>query len=253
MKFQSGSKLYEVASMLSPSIYETVFNRQYKSRFDKETFILDCDTFNKYYISENGYKNFINSNISRLGKFINYFGLHQLFDSKIVSFKEQDCTICITIEDKSIECLAKALSKIKSINIGNMKFPLTFLFKGIKHFSYNKLSNKEKLIETEAQISPITYIQDQITYVDKDMIELVIGVAKENMPIKNIEYIIISFESIEIEDKAKIIWKETFKNDLANLYEYFINTRKSTTTHRREYLYENIIEEYQKFLKSISD
>lgn len=253
MRFKSGLKLYEVASMLSPSIYETVLHQQYKSRFDKETFVLDCDTFDKFYISENGYRNFINSNISKLGKFLDYFGFHQLYGSQIISSEYNESSLKITIEDKSIETLYNALLKSKSQNAKKIEFHLTFTFKGIKHFSHNELSEEEMLVKIEPKIKNTTYIQDQIIYVDKDITEIVMGVLRNDKAIKNIEYIIISFESIEIEDKAKAIWKEIFKNDYSTLYEYFINTRKSANVHSAEYLYENIIKDYDNFLQCLFD
>ncbi len=41
-------KLYEIAPMLSPSIYETIFYNQYQGRADKESLILDNEVSAKY-------------------------------------------------------------------------------------------------------------------------------------------------------------------------------------------------------------
>ena len=37
----SNVRLYEIASMLSPSVYETIFYSQYQGRSDKDAIILD--------------------------------------------------------------------------------------------------------------------------------------------------------------------------------------------------------------------
>lgn len=61
-------KLYEIAPMLSPSIYETIFYNQYQGRADKESLILDNEVFEKYYIDENIYRNFFICKLRKIRK-----------------------------------------------------------------------------------------------------------------------------------------------------------------------------------------
>lgn len=252
MKINDEVKLYELASMLSPSMYETIFHNQYQSRLDKEAFILDNDTFDKCYISESGYRTFVQSNAERLGKSMDYIGFHQMHGAKIVSIYGDGKDCVLKMEDKSLEYLADTLIKIKSLNIKSDIYPIKIVFKGVKHCSSNILGECEKLLPIKEDIKDVLYMQDQITYVDDDMIIFVISaknILSANNPYVDMKYLIFKCENIEVEEDAKKIWKDIFKDDFSMLYEYFINTRKSSNVYIEDALYKNIINDYEEFIQ----
>lgn len=245
MKIDKYKKLYELASMLSPSIYETEFNKQYKARSDNTAQILDKDIFENNYISESVYKIFINSNKKRLGKAINYIGLSQLYKSTINSTDVNNKTYIIEVEDKATTMLANVVIKENTPEAKlNKKFMLKIEFQNVSYFSVNKIDSKEEFIEQGEVINNANYIRDQLIYIDDNNIELVISTEDSG----DIRYIILVCENIIVEDTAKETWKETFTCEYSMLYDYFLNVKKLCHIDYEEWFYLDIIESYKKFL-----
>ena len=245
-------KLYEIAPMLSPSIYETIFYNQYQGRADKESLILDNEVFEKYYIDENIYRNFLFANSTRLGKALNYLGLNQMHNAIIKNIELKENKLQIKLFDVGINSLAKALIELKSLkDIKIEPFYIDILFDNIDYCSNHYLDKDEILIPTKEDIKESIYIQDQITYIGKDEIEIVISLEKEKSQNENnkLRYYMLKCNCINIIDEAKEIWTKIFGGTNFNmLYDYYINMRKSSKIILEKNVCVGIIKKYEQFI-----
>lgn len=244
-------RLYEVASILSPSMYETVFYSQYQVRSDKDAMVLDDETFEKCYVSNNVYKNFLFANAIRLGKSVDYIGVNQMHSSIIEDIKFLDDKIIMKLNDLSSNGLASTLINLKSLNKKLEPFYITLIFNGVNYYSNNYIDETEKLIPIEDSIIKSRYWQDQLIFVNEKHIDIVIS-AKCDYTNK-LRYTIIDCNNIEVIETAKYVWKNIFKNEFSMLYEYFINIRKSNNLLIEGNIYENIILDYEKFMGDFID
>lgn len=247
----SNVKLYEIASMLSPSVYETIFYSQYQGRSDKDAIILDDETFERYYVSDNVYKNFLFSNSMRLGKSVDYIGVNQMHSSIIEDMKIIENDIHMKLNDVSLTNLANALKEIKSIDVELKPFYITLIFKGINYYSNNYLDANEKLIPIDENPVNSIYCQDQLSFVNDKHIDMVISTQNANT--NKLKYLIINCTNIEVVESAKDVWKNIFKNDFSMLYEYFLNIRKSNNLLMEGTIYKSIISGYEKFMDDFLD
>lgn len=222
----SNVRLYEIASMLSPSVYETIFYSQYQGRSDKDAIILDDETFERCHVSDNVYKNFLFSNAIRLGKSIDYIGLNQMHSSIIEDMKITENDISMKLNDIILTNLANTLIDIKSMDVKLEPFYVTLVFKGINYYSNNYIDENEKLIPTDESPINSIYCQDQLSFVNDKHIDIVISTQHHNT--NKLKYMIINSNNIEVIESAKDAWKNIFKNDFSMLYEYFQNIRKSS-------------------------
>ncbi len=245
-------KLYEIAPMLSPSIYETIFYNQYQGRADKESLILDNEVFEKYYIDENIYRNFLFSNSTKLGSAINYVGLNQMHNSVIKDIEKQNDKLKIKLFDVGINSLANTLIELKSMSdIKPEPFYINILFENIDYCSNHYLDKDEILIPTKEDINESVYIQDQITYIGKNEIEIVISLEKPQKESDNnkLRYYMLKCGSINIIDEAKEIWTKIFSETSFNmLYDYYLNLRKSSKIILEKNVCINIIQKYKQFI-----
>lgn len=247
----SNVRLYEIASMLSPSVYETIFYSQYQGRSDKDAIILDDETFERCHVSDNVYKNFLFSNAIRLGKSIDYIGLNQMHSSIIEDMKITENDISIKLNDVVLTSLASTLVDIKSMDVKLEPFYVTLLFKGINYYSNNYIDENEKLIPTDESPINSVYYQDQLSFVNDKHIDIVISTQSPNN--SKLKYMIINSNNIEVIESAKDVWKNTFKNDFSMLYEYFQNIRKSSNLIIEGAIYKSIISGYEKFMDDFID
>lgn len=247
-------KLYEIAPMLSPSIYETIFYNQYQGRADKESLILDNEVFEKYYIDENIYRNFLFANSEKLGKALNYIGLNQMHSSIIKSIELKENKLKIKLLDVGIDNLANTLIELKSLkDIKVEPFYIDILFEKVDYCSNHYLDKDEILIPIEEDIINGIYTQDQITYISPNEIELVISMETEKAKSQNdnnkLRYYMLKCGSINIIDEAKEIWTKLFGDTNFNmLYDYYINLRKSNKIILDERVCMNIIQKYKQFI-----
>ncbi|MEI0477753.1 hypothetical protein [Brachyspira pulli] len=247
----SNVRLYEIASMLSPSVYETVFYSQYQGRSDKDAIILDDETFEKCYVSDNVYKNFLFSNSMRLGKSVDYIGVNQMHSSIIQDIKISESQIIMKLEDTSLTNLANTLVEIKSMDKKLEPFYITLIFNGINYYANNVIDENEKLIPVDESVLKSVYCQDQLAFVNDKHIDMVISTQGNNT--NKLRYMIINCHDIDVIESAKDVWKNTFKNDFSMLYEYFINLRKSNNLIMEGSIYKNIISGYEVFMDDFMD
>ncbi|MCZ9933948.1 hypothetical protein [Brachyspira hyodysenteriae] len=247
----SNVRLYEIASMLSPSVYETIFYSQYQGRSDKDAIILDDETFERCDVSDNVYKNFLFSNAIRLGKSIDYIGLNQMHSSIIEDMKITENDISMKLNDIILTNLANTLIDIKSMDVKLEPFYVTLVFKGINYYSNNYIDENEKLIPTDESPINSIYCQDQLSFVNDKHIDIVISTQHHNT--NKLKYMIINSNNIEVIESAKDAWKNIFKNDFSMLYEYFQNIRKSSNLIIEGSIYKSIISGYEKFMDDFID
>ena len=247
----SNVRLYEIASMLSPSVYETVFYSQYQGRSDKDAIILDDETFEKCYVSDNVYKNFLFSNSMRLGKSVDYIGVNQMHSSIIQDIKISESQIVMKLEDTALTNLANTLVEIKSMDKKLEPFYITLIFNGINYYANNTIDENEKLIPVDESVLKSVYCQDQLSFVNDKHIDMVISTQGTNT--NKLRYMIINCHDIDVIESAKDVWKNTFKNDFSMLYEYFINLRKSNNLIMEGSIYKNIISGYEVFMDDFMD
>ncbi|WP_297299683.1 hypothetical protein [uncultured Brachyspira sp.] len=247
----SNVRLYEIASMLSPSVYETVFYSQYQGRSDKDAVILDDETFEKCYVSDNVYKNFLFSNSMRLGKSVDYIGVNQMHSSIIQDIKISESQIVMKLEDTALTNLANTLVEIKSMDKKLEPFYITLIFNGINYYANNTIDENEKLIPVDESVLKSVYCQDQLSFVNDKHIDMVISTQGTNT--NKLRYMIINCHDIDVIESAKDVWKNTFKNDFSMLYEYFINLRKSNNLIMEGSIYKNIISGYEVFMDDFMD
>lgn len=249
-------KLYEIAPMLSPSIYETIFYNQYQGRADKESLILDDEVFEKYYIDENIYRNFLFSNSSRLGKSLNYVGLNQMHNGIIKKIETNDNKLKIKLSDTGLEILAKTLIELKSLNMNIEPFYINILFDNAYSYSNHYLDKDEILVPTNESIIEGEYIQDQITYISKDEIEMVISIGLKDKEYKEdkennnkLRYFMLKCQNIIVEEEARDIWLKIFnESKYDTLYDYYINLRKSNKIILDKNVCIGIIKKYEQFI-----
>ncbi|QTM05585.1 hypothetical protein [Brachyspira hyodysenteriae] len=247
----SNVRLYEIASMLSPSVYETIFYSQYQGRSDKDAIILDDETFERCHVSDNVYKNFLFSNAIRLGKSIDYIGLNQMHSSIIEDMKITENDISMKLNDIILTNLANTLIDIKSMDVKLEPFYVTLVFKGINYYSNNYIDENEKLIPTDESPINSIYCQDQLSFVNDKHIDIVISTQHHNT--NKLKYMIINSNNIEVIESAKDALKNIFKNDFSMLYEYFQNIRKSSNLIIEGSVYKSIISGYEKFMDDFID
>ncbi|MCZ9928096.1 hypothetical protein OFR22_10850 [Brachyspira hyodysenteriae] len=247
----SNVRLHEIASMLSPSVYETIFYSQYQGRSDKDAIILDDETFERCHVSDNVYKNFLFSNAIRLGKSIDYIGLNQMHSSIIEDMKITENDISMKLNDIILTNLANTLIDIKSMDVKLEPFYVTLVFKGINYYSNNYIDENEKLIPTDESPINSIYCQDQLSFVNDKHIDIVISTQHHNT--NKLKYMIINSNNIEVIESAKDAWKNIFKNDFSMLYEYFQNIRKSSNLIIEGSIYKSIISGYEKFMDDFID
>ncbi|MDA0041169.1 hypothetical protein OFR42_11030 [Brachyspira hyodysenteriae] len=247
----SNVRLYEIASMLSPSVYETIFYSQYQGRSDKDAIILDDETFERCHVSDNVYKNFLFSNAIRLGKSIDYIGLNQMHSSIIEDMKITENDISMKLNDIILTNLANTLIDIKSMDVKLEPFYVTLVFKGINYYSNNYIDENEKLIPTDESPINSIYCQDQLSFVNDKHIDIVISTQHHNT--NKLKYMIINSNNIEVIESAKDAWKNIFKNYFSMLYEYFQNIRKSSNLIIEGSIYKSIISGYEKFMDDFID
>nr|WP_245580680.1 hypothetical protein [Brachyspira alvinipulli] len=244
-------KLYEIASMLSPSVYETIFYSQYQGRSDKDAIILDDETFERCYVSDNVYKNFLFSNSIRLGRSIDYIGLSQMHSAVIKEISISNNQVKVKLLDTALTNLANTLISMKPMDVKLPAFYLHIIFNDVNYYSNNYIDENEKLIPTDESVINSIYIQDQLTFVNDKYIDMVIS--SQNSQNKLLRYMIFNCGSIDVIDDSKDSWKNTFKNDFSMLYEYFINVRKSNNLIMEGSAYKNIINGYEKFMNDFID
>lgn len=246
----SNKKLYELAPLLSPSIYETIFYNQYEIRADKNAIILDDKVFDDVYIEEKIYRNFILSNSNRLGKSLNYLGLNQMHGG-IINNLETDGNnkLILTLIDTGVDKLAKTLIETKAINLDIKPFIVKIIFENVYCYSNNDIDKEEFIIKNNDTIIEKTYIQDQITLINDNEIEIVISIQDKE---KKLSYYIIKSKNTSIVDEARDTWLSTFYgNDFAMLYDYFINARKTNKFIMNRNVCIGIIAKYEEFISQL--
>ena len=244
-------RLYEIASMLSPSVYETMFYSQYQGHSDKDAIILDDETFEKCHVSDSVYKNFLFSNSMRLGKSVDYIGVNQMHSSIIEDIQMSESQINIKLNDVGLTNLAKTLIKLKSLDKKLEPFYITLIFNGINYYANNVIDENEKLIPISETAVHSIYCQDQLAFINDKHINIVIST--QCCDNNKLRYMIIDSGSIDVLESAKETWKNVFQNDFSMLYEYFINLRKSNNLIMEGSVYENIIYGYEKFMDDFID
>ena len=234
MDYYSSKKLYELAPLLSPSIYETIFYNQYEIRADKNAIILDDKVFDDVYIEEKIYRNFILSNSNRLGKSLNYLGLNQMHGGIINNLEiDNNNNLILTLFDAGVDKLAKTLIETKAINLDIKPFIVKMIFENVYYHSNNS----------------IDYIQDQITLINDNEIEIVISIQDKE---EKLSYYIIKCKNTSVIDEARDAWLSTFYgNDFAMLYDYFVNTRKTNKLVMNRNVCINIIAKYEEFISQL--
>ena len=248
--YYSNKKLYELAPLLSPSIYETIFYNQYEIRADKNAIILDDKVFDDVYIEEKIYRNFILSNSNRLGKSLNYLGLNQMHGG-IINNLETDGNnkLILTLIDTGVDKLAKTLIETKAINLDIKPFIVKIIFENVYCYSNNDIDKEEFIIKNNDTIIEKTYIQDQITLINDNEIEIVISIQDKE---EKLSYYIIKCKNTSIVDEARDTWLSTFYgNDFAMLYDYFINARKTNKLVMNRNVCISIIAKYEEFISQL--
>lgn len=246
----SNKKLYELAPLLSPSIYETIFYNQYEIRADKNAIILDDKVFDDVYIEEKIYRNFILSNSNRLGKSLNYLGLNQMHGG-IINNLETDGNnkLILTLIDTGVDKLAKTLIETKAINLDIKPFIVKIIFENVYCYSNNDIDKEEFIIKNNDTIIEKTYIQDQITLINDNEIEIVISIQDKE---EKLSYYIIKSKNTSIVDEARDTWLNTFYgNDFSMLYDYFINARKTNKFIMNRNVCISIIAKYEEFISQL--
>ena len=246
----SNKKLYELAPLLSPSIYETIFYNQYEIRADKNAIILDDKVFDDVYIEEKIYRNFILSNSNRLGKSLNYLGLNQMHGGIINNLEiDGNNKLILTLIDTGVDKLAKTLIETKAINLDIKPFIVKIIFENVYCYSNNDIDKEEFIIKNNDTIIEKTYIQDQITLINDNEIEIVISIQDKE---EKLSYYIIKSKNTSIVDEARDTWLSTFYgNDFAMLYDYFINTRKTNKLVMNRNVCIGIIAKYEEFVSQL--
>ncbi|MEI0620126.1 hypothetical protein R4J18_05320 [Brachyspira pilosicoli] len=246
----SNKKLYELAPLLSPSIYETIFYNQYEIRADKNAIILDDKVFDDVYIDEKIYRNFILSNSNRLGKSLNYLGLNQMHGGIINNIEiDNNNKLTLTLLDTGVDKLAKTLIETKAINLDIKPFIVKIIFEDVYYYSNHTIDKEEFIIKNDDNIIEKTYIQDQITLINDNEIEIVISIQDKE---EKLSYYIIKCKNISVIDEARDTWLSTFYgNDFAMLYDYFINTRKTNKLVMNRNVCISIIAKYEEFISQL--
>ena len=246
----SNKKLYELAPLLSPSIYETIFYNQYEIRADKNAIILDDKVFDDVYIDEKIYRNFILSNSNRLGKSLNYLGLNQMHGGIIKNIEIDDNNkLTLTLLDTGVDKLAKTLIETKAINLDIKPFIVKIIFENVYCYSNNDIDKEEFIIKNNDSIIEKTYIQDQITLINDNEIEIVISLQDKE---EKLSYYIIKSKNTSIVDEARDTWLNTFYgNDFSMLYDYFINARKTNKFIMNRNVCIGIIAKYEEFISQL--
>ena len=250
MDCYSSKKLYELAPLLSPSIYETIFYNQYEIRADKNAIILDDKVFDDVYIEEKIYRNFILSNSNRLGKSLNYLGLNQMHGCIINNLEVDDNNkLVLTLIDTGVDKLAKTLIETKAINLDIKPFIIKMIFENVYYHSNHTIDKEEFIIKNNENIIEKTYIQDQITLINDNEIEIVISIQDKE---EKLSYYIIKSKNTSIIDEARDTWLSTFYgNDFAMLYDYFINARKTNKLVMNRNVCISIIAKYEEFISQL--
>ena len=154
--------------------------------------------------------------------------------------------------DVGINSLANALIELKSLkDIKIEPFYIDILFDNIDYCSNHYLDKDEILIPTKEDIKESIYIQDQITYIGKNEIEIVISLEKEKSQNENnkLRYYMLKCNCINIIDEAKEIWTKIFGGTNFNmLYDYYINMRKSSKIILEKNVCVGIIKKYEQFI-----
>ena len=246
----SNKKLYELAPLLSPSIYETIFYNQYEIRADKNAIILDDKVFDDVYIEEKIYRNFILSNSNRLGKSLNYLGLNQMHGGIINNLQtDGNNKLILTLIDTGVDKLAKTLIETKAINLDIKPFIVKIIFENVYCYSNNDIDKEEFIIKNNDNIIERTYIQDQITLINDNEIEIVMSIQDKE---EKLSYYIIKCKNTSIIDEARDTWLNTFYgNDFSMLYDYFINARKTNKLVMNRNVCISIIAKYEEFISQL--
>lgn len=249
MDYYNNKKLYELAPLLSPSIYETIFYNQYEIRADKNAIVLDDKVFDDVYIEEKIYRNFILSNSNRLGKSLNYLGLNQMHGCIINNLEMDNDKLTLTLLDAGVANLAKTLIETKAINIDLKPFIVKMIFENVYYHSNHTIDKEEFIIKNNENIIEKTYIQDQITLINDNEIEIVISVQDKE---EKLNYYIIKCKNTSVVDEARDTWLSIFYgNDFSMLYDYFINTRKTNKLVMNRNVCIGIIAKYEEFVSQL--
>lgn len=148
--------------------------------------------------------------------------------------------------------MANTLIELKSMNgIKLEPFYINILFENIDYCSNHYLDKDEILIPTKEDINESVYIQDQITYIGKNQIEIVISLEKPKKESDNnkLRYYMLKCGSVNIIDEAKEIWTKIFSETNFNmLYDYYVNLRKSSKIILEKSVCVNIIQKYKQFI-----
>ena len=121
------------------------------------------------------YQGYYNLKQDALGTLTKYFN-NQMSDYEILSMNcDNDC-LKIEINDLNYCLMAEEMVREKnlSIEIQDFKFPCTFCFQGIQHYTISQVGANGELVEIPdySLVSNAQILFDQLIYVDNDNIEI---------------------------------------------------------------------------------
>lgn len=123
----------------------------------------------------NEYQGYYNANCENLGTLNKYFN-NQMSDYEIMSIEKDKDLIKIEINDLNYCIMAEELAREKNLQVKlqSLKFPCTFLFQGITHYTINEVDKNGDLKEIPDYSTVLNsqILFDQLIYLDNKTIEI---------------------------------------------------------------------------------
>ena len=135
-------------------------------------FLNDFDLTDNHLINYQQYYTLNESMLGPLGKYLN----NQMSDSEVLCIESDEKRLKIVINDLNYCLMAEEIIRVRGLLLEtkNLKFPCTFLFQDVLHYSINEIEINGQIAEIRdySVIYNCQILFDQLIYIDKNTIEM---------------------------------------------------------------------------------
>jgi len=196
-----------------------LLNIQSLAPFLADEFVDSCDVD----FDIDNYLSYINKSRGKIGDLSKYL-ICRLHDSQVIEIMNQNNILTIKLNDFSTHVFADAIKDRYNLPISHdeLIFPINIEFRGDLFVNYFNVDDSGNLREIDP-VSLDVYLNEQITRIDENRIEIVFNFWKEKSHNDKGECIIliISANNVSVKEIQDKSWEVIFKHKYIEHYNYF--------------------------------